>query len=668
MKRKGRYTYIPKDEIAEVRTFNDVSFETDDLLDGAYVKGRKKFARGGMPSKRPMSLEEQAAESVGYDTWYSMDAVDQKELVDELVSTGMIAPMFANGGAVVEEFGSMNFRNNYDQWEMIIVSQELEKDGGRIHKHRYLVSARDINEAKKIAEGLWREDYDKSDLSIVKVMSESLYKLKYTDMYADGGMMAKGGYVAVSEKDGYLFIISKPTTKQKAQQQIDLGGLPRGEKGKVVSVEYAKAHKKVIGEEYLADGGMTGMMVLSNDEIIKDIDFEDNTDRRLGRYDFSFSTYDKQGAEILDYDGYIIESPASSRGNDEIEWGQNMPEDWETAEKILIDAFSNWKYKRYADGGMMAKGGGEIKVGNIVELENGMKAEVVRFLGKDKYNWVVVKTLEQYGGDTMTIPKDNLQKMSDGGMTGSSYAVKYSMKDTPEIVKEKIFTDKDSAELFYETISDDEDLVVMDLQEIKAAPAKKSLFATAKPAPATTAAARKKRERVEVDGIADEIARYDALKATINNAKAEQEVIGGMLKEIGREKFLDLYEQRGVRPANFDLADGNENILLEILDKYLKVEPEKAELLRQFDGLLEEKTSYEFDSELLEKEVSEGMTIGDVVSMLIQDSKLIPDSDKPNLIKAKMSMRVPKGTIDRLMDYDNPREVFSLISPILALK
>jgi hypothetical protein len=102
MKRKGRYTYVPKDEIAEVRTFNDVSFETDDLLDGAYVKGRKKYARGGMPSKRPMSLEEQAAESVGYDTWYMMDAVDQKELVDELVSTGMIAPMYGWGGKMAD--------------------------------------------------------------------------------------------------------------------------------------------------------------------------------------------------------------------------------------------------------------------------------------------------------------------------------------------------------------------------------------------------------------------------------------------------------------------------------------------------------------------------------------------------------------------------------------
>lgn len=34
--------------------------------------------------------------------------------------------------------------------------------------------------------------------------------------------------------------------------------------------------------------------VLSNEEIIKHIDFEDNTDQKHGRYDFSFTTYDKQ--------------------------------------------------------------------------------------------------------------------------------------------------------------------------------------------------------------------------------------------------------------------------------------------------------------------------------------------------------------------------------------
>jgi hypothetical protein len=91
-------------------------------------------------------------------------------------------------------------------------------------------------------------------------------------------------------------------------------------------------------------------------------------------------------------------------------------------------------------------------------------------------------------------------------------------------------------------------------------------------------------------------------------------------------------------------------------------------MLEQYSGLLETKTTYEFNPDILEKEVSSGMTVGDVVSMLIQDSKLLSDADKENLIKAKTTMRVPKGTIDRLMDYDNPREVFNLISPILALK
>ena len=65
---------------------------------------------------------------------------------------------------------------------------------------------------------------------------------------------AKGGYVAVSEKDGYWFIISQPTSKEEAQQMIDMG-VPRGEMGKVVTLEEAKAYKKVIGREYLEKGG-----------------------------------------------------------------------------------------------------------------------------------------------------------------------------------------------------------------------------------------------------------------------------------------------------------------------------------------------------------------------------------------------------------------------------
>ena len=122
------------------------------------------------------------------------------------------------------------------------------------------------------------------------------------------------------------------------------GGKTKGE----IAYEQEQ-HDAMFNSQYGKGGG-----VLSNNEIMKDINFEDNTDIRLGRYDFSFSTQDSEGAEMLDYDGYIIEAPSSSRTNDEIEWGQNTPEDWETAEKVLLNAFYEWKHdrlKKYADGG-----------------------------------------------------------------------------------------------------------------------------------------------------------------------------------------------------------------------------------------------------------------------------------------------------------------------------
>ena len=301
------------------------------------------------------------------------------------------------------------------------------------------------------------------------------------------------------------------------------------------------------------------------------------------------------------------------------------------------------------------------------------------------------RTLKKPMEDFNEIKEEKLFSwFAKGGVaTEGKFLVKYYLKESPNEFKEKFFDDRDKAEFFFETIQDDDDIVVMPIEEVrkkssvpamsttvydkviaekaaeKSAP--KSLFAAAKPVPVTKTAA-KKRERVEVNGISDLIRRYDELNARIKDAEAAKSTIGGELKEIGREKFLDSYEERGFRPANFDLADGNENILLEVTDKYLKVEPEKAAMLEQFDGLLEVKTTYEFNAEVLEKRVSDSMTVGDVVSMLIQDSNLLSDSDKENLIKAKTTMRVPKGTIDRLLDYDNPREVFNLISPILALK
>lgn len=111
---------------------------------------------------------------------------------------------YANGGETtkVDEFGSMSFRGVYDDYEMIVISKESEKDGGEIHTDRFLVSAKDINEAKKITEDLWRKNFNDSDLSIVKIMSEEAYRFKKInglDIYDNGGYMAKGGVLKVDD-------------------------------------------------------------------------------------------------------------------------------------------------------------------------------------------------------------------------------------------------------------------------------------------------------------------------------------------------------------------------------------------------------------------------------------------------------------------------------------
>jgi len=109
-------------------------------------------------------------------------------------------------------------------------------------------------------------DYTKSK-SRVKVNWDELLltfpkgdKMIYAEMtdmkFAKGGEV-EDMYVAVGEKDGYWTIVSTPSSKDKAEKLLEFTTLPRGEVGKVVSVEDAKKHKLVVGREYLkyAKGG-----------------------------------------------------------------------------------------------------------------------------------------------------------------------------------------------------------------------------------------------------------------------------------------------------------------------------------------------------------------------------------------------------------------------------
>ena len=254
---------------------------------------------------------------------------------------------------------------------------------------------------------------------------------------------------------------------------------------------------------------------------------------------------------------------------------------------------------------------------------------------------------------------------ADGGVTeATKFKVVYKLKDAAE-PKEKLFDNAEKAEFFLETIQEDDDIESANLVEVK--PMKKAaekkaptnLFAAAKPA--ASSASKKTKEDVLVPGIADRIARYDALKAIIKNAEAEKEVIGGSLKEVGKEKFLELYELRRRNPETFNLADEDEKIMFIVMDKYIKVEPEKAGMLENYPGLLETTTTYKFNPALLDR-------TGEIISRLIMESTELSDDEKANLIVAETKVGIKSGSIDRLMDYDNPAQIFDLIEPILALK
>ena len=84
-------------------------------------------------------------------------------------------------------------------------------------------------------------------------------------------------------------------------------------------------------------------------------------------------------------------------------------------------------------------------------------------------------------------------------------------------------------------------------------------------------------------------------------------------------------------------------------------------MLENYPGLLETTTTYKFNPALLDK-------TGEIVSRLILESTELSDDEKANLIVAETKIGIKSGSIDRLMDYDNPSQIFDLIEPILALK
>lgn len=162
--------------------------------------------------------------------------------------------------------------------------------------------------------------------------------------------------------------------------------------------------------------------------------------------------------------------------------------------------------------------------------------------------------------------------------------------------------------------------------------------------------------------LADRIQKFGELKQKIEAATGELKMIEGDIKATGKELFLKEYFNQKSTPENFKIQDETgATCMFIVMDKYTTVDETKAEVLSEFENLVTENVVYKFNTELVEK-------YGAVLSKLIMNCKEIEADDKPNLIAGEKTFSITKGSIDRLMQYDNPAEIFELINPIVSLK
>ena len=154
----------------------------------------------------------------------------------------------------------------------------------------------------------------------------------------------------------------------------------------------------------------------------------------------------------------------------------------------------------------------------------------------------------------------------------------------------------------------------------------------------------------------------------MKSSKAKADMISDELKDLGKEKWAELYTETGKNPGSVMLEQINDSddvaqVMFLPTDKYITINEERSEELRETYGeeIVNEDTTFSFDSKMIEK-------YGEVLSQLIMDSVEIADKDKEKIIKATTKFSVAKGTIDNFKTYGEIGEVMESVRPVIALK
>ena len=199
----------------------------------------------------------------------------------------------------------------------------------------------------------------------------------------------------------------------------------------------------------------------------------------------------------------------------------------------------------------------------------------------------------------------------------------------------------------------------------------KSLFEKAKKAaPAKTAKGKDEKVRVRVEDptFFDKVAKLEVLNDQMKAAKAKADMLSDELRDTAKAEWAKLYEKMGKNPESImveavNAVDDTAQLMFVPMDKYITINAERAEALREEFGeeIVEEKTTFSFDNEMIEK-------YGEVLSRLIEESDEITEKDKEKIIKATTAFSVAKGTIDNFKKYGDVETMIESVKPVVALK
>ena len=199
---------------------------------------------------------------------------------------------------------------------------------------------------------------------------------------------------------------------------------------------------------------------------------------------------------------------------------------------------------------------------------------------------------------------------------------------------------------------------------------KGSLFAKAKKEGVKTTTAKedkKIRLTVQDELFFTNIQNLEKLNENMKKDKAKADMISDEIRDVAKDEWTKYYQKTGKNPESVFIESmsglDTAQVMFIPTDRYITINEEKAELLKETYGeeIVEEKTEFSFDNDMLEK-------YGDVISDFIQNSSDINDEDKDKIIKAVTKFTVAKGTIDKLKTYGNVNEIFDVVRPVVMLK